>query len=317
MAEEDILQAKDLPTFHGRDYKPGAAYDSKIVCDYAHDTRCDGSCLPLNDEWLQGDLYPHAMICFPNFDLVYGNCSLDRTMYENCAIQHPCDSYRMRIELEEQIGRGLLYKPEKTTIRKKRKRSLVEEIPWKKQFQCHTSIKKLGNPKEESSSVNKIPESRGKVYKAGAVEPIICDYGHDIRCDGKYLIWKDKFLGKQLFPMEKKICFPSFDEVYGNRNIERTNYENRCIINEDSAREVKENIGLKIILNLKEKPVKQLPDGSNKKLSVLEQRSLTMLVKQLYDEPYLSCNEDNFISKVPLLCECYRSPLFSLTQAQF
>jgi hypothetical protein len=23
MAEEDILQAKDLPTFHGRDYKPG------------------------------------------------------------------------------------------------------------------------------------------------------------------------------------------------------------------------------------------------------------------------------------------------------
>jgi hypothetical protein len=26
MAEEDILQAKDLPTFHGRDYKPGAAY---------------------------------------------------------------------------------------------------------------------------------------------------------------------------------------------------------------------------------------------------------------------------------------------------
>jgi hypothetical protein len=42
-----------------------------------------------------------------------------------------------------------------------------------------------------------------------------------------------------------------------------------------------------------------------------------MLVEQLYDEPYLSCNKDNFISKVPLLCECYRSPLFSLTQAQF
>jgi hypothetical protein len=98
--------------------------------------------------------------------------------------------------------------------------------------------------------------------------------------------------------MEKKICFPSFDEVYGNCNIERTNCENQCIINEDSARKVKANIGLKIILNLKEKPVKELPDGSNKKLSVLEQRSLRMLVKQLYDEPYLSCNEDNFISKV-------------------
>jgi hypothetical protein len=96
MAEEDILQAKDLPTFHGRDYKPGAAYDSNIVCDYAHDTRCDGSCLPWNNEWLQGDLYPHAMICFPTFDLVYGNCSLDRTMYENCAIQQPRDSYRTR-----------------------------------------------------------------------------------------------------------------------------------------------------------------------------------------------------------------------------
>jgi hypothetical protein len=166
MTEEDILQAKDLPTFHGRDYKPGAAYDSKIVCDCAHDTRCDGSCLPWNDEWLQGHLYPHAMICFPNFDLVYGNCSLDRTMYENCAIQHPRDSYRTRIELEEQIDRGLLYKPEKTTICKKRKRFLlVEEIPLKKQFQCHPSIKKLGNAKEESSLVNKIPESRGKVYK--------------------------------------------------------------------------------------------------------------------------------------------------------
>jgi hypothetical protein len=60
-----------------------------------------------------------------------------------------------------------------------------------------------------------------------------------------------------------------------------------------------------------------LPTGSNKKLSVLEQRSLTMLFEQLYNEPYLSCSEDNFISKVPLLCECYRTPLFSLTQAQF
>jgi hypothetical protein len=70
--------------------------------------------------------------------------------------------------------------------------------------------------------------------------------------------------------MEKKICFPSFDEVYGYCNIKRTNYENQCIINESSARTVKANIGLRIILNLKDKPVQQLPDGSNKKLSVLE-----------------------------------------------
>jgi hypothetical protein len=117
--------------------------------------------------------------------------------------------------------------------------------------------------------------------------------------------------------MEKKICFPSIDEVLENCSIERTHYENQFIINQSSARKAKANLGLKIVLNLKEKPVKELPDGSNKKLSVLEQRSLTMLVEQLYDEPYLSCNEDNFISKVPLLCECYRTPLFSLAQAQF
>jgi hypothetical protein len=68
-------------------------------------------------------------------------------------------------------------------------------------------IKNLGNAKEESSSVNKIPASRGNVYKPGAVEPIICNYAHDTRCDGKYLIWKDKFLDKQMFPMGKRICF--------------------------------------------------------------------------------------------------------------
>jgi hypothetical protein len=114
--------------------------------------------------------------------------------------------------------------------------------------------------------------------------------------------------------MKKKICFPSFDGVYGNCNIERTDYENRFIINNGLAENTKAKLGIKIVLNLEEKPVKQLRDGSNKKLSVLEQRSLTMLVKQLYDEPYFS---DNFIPKVSLLCECYRSPLFSFTQAQF
>jgi hypothetical protein len=56
---------------------------------------------------------------------------------------------------------------------------LVEEIPRKKQFQCRTSIKNLSNAKEEYSSVNKIPESRGKVYQLGAEEPIICDYAYD------------------------------------------------------------------------------------------------------------------------------------------
>jgi hypothetical protein len=49
---------------------PISINDSKIVCDYVHDSRCDGSCLAWNDRWLQGYLYPHAMICFPSFDLV-------------------------------------------------------------------------------------------------------------------------------------------------------------------------------------------------------------------------------------------------------
>jgi hypothetical protein len=71
--------------------------------------------------------------------------------------------------------------------------------------------------------------------------------------------------------MGEKICFPSFDQVYGNCNIERTNHKNQFIINKSFAKSTKANFGLKIVLNLKEKPVKQLPDGSNKKLSVLEQ----------------------------------------------
>jgi hypothetical protein len=79
--------------------------------------------------------------------------------------------------------------------------------------------------------------------------------------------------------MKKKICFPSFDKVYGNCNIERTDYENRFIINDGLAENTKAKLGLKIVLKLEEKPVKQLRDGSNKKLSVLEQRSLTMLVE--------------------------------------
>ncbi len=68
-------------------------------------------------------------------------------------------------------------------------------------------MKNLGNAKQESSSVNKIHESRGKVYKAGAVEPIICNYAHDTRCDGKCLIWKDKFLGRNCFRWRRRSAF--------------------------------------------------------------------------------------------------------------
>jgi hypothetical protein len=58
--------------------------------------------------------------------------------------------------------------------------------------------------------------------------------------------------------MKKKICFPSFDEVYGNCNIKRTDYENGFIINDGLAETTKAKLGLKIVLNLEEKPVKQL-----------------------------------------------------------
>jgi hypothetical protein len=80
--------------------------------------------------------------------------------------------------------------------------------------------------------------------------------------------------------MGKKICFPSFDKVYENCNMERTNYKNQFIINKSLfAKSTKANLGLKIVLNLKEKPVKELPDGSNKKPSVLKRKLLTMLVE--------------------------------------
>jgi hypothetical protein len=42
-----------------------------------------------------------------------------------------------------------------------------------------------------------------------------------------------------------------------------------------------------------------------------------MSVHQCYDQPVLSSNVAAFISKVPFLCECYRTPLLNLTQKQF
>jgi hypothetical protein len=42
-----------------------------------------------------------------------------------------------------------------------------------------------------------------------------------------------------------------------------------------------------------------------------------MLVNQCYDQPDVSSTEAAFVSKAPFLFECYRTPLFSLSQQQF
>jgi hypothetical protein len=81
MKEEDISSANDVPEFQR--YNPGSKVDSNIVCNYVLDTRCDRTCLAWNNELLQSKLYPYAKLCFPSFDPVYGNCSIQRTMYEN------------------------------------------------------------------------------------------------------------------------------------------------------------------------------------------------------------------------------------------
>jgi hypothetical protein len=105
MTEEDVPSANDLPEFHGKRYNPGPAAASNMVCDYAYDTRCNITCLARNNELLQSKYYLFAKICFPTFDSVYGNCSLDHTMYEHSTVSNCRDSYNTRRELEEQVYR--------------------------------------------------------------------------------------------------------------------------------------------------------------------------------------------------------------------
>jgi hypothetical protein len=155
MTEEYVPSANDFPEFHGKQYNPGAAEDSRIVCDYAHDTRCDGTCL---NELLEKQLYPHKKICFPSFDSVYGNCSIERTMYENATVQNRRQAYNTRRDVEEQIYAGKVYKPMQSKVCPSKKRSMVDEIPRKTQFQRLTTTKSKTDDKKESL-VNKIPES--------------------------------------------------------------------------------------------------------------------------------------------------------------
>jgi hypothetical protein len=318
MTEEYKPSANDYPEYHGKLYNPGAAEDSRIVCDYAHDTRCDGTCLTWTNELLGRELYPHQKICFPTFDWVYGNCSIERTMYENSTVNNRRQAYNTRKDVEDQIYAAKIHKPRPSKDCPSKKRSIVDEIPRKTQFQRLTTTKSKTDDKKESL-VNKVPEYRGKRYNpaATAVGDIVCDYAHDTRCDGTCLLWTDDLLGPQMFPEDKKICFPSFDEDFGNCSAERTNFEICFKVSPDAALEARTKAELRVLTNLRVKPEKLLKDGSNKKLSDFEQRSLSNLVDQVYEQHDLSYSEAAFVSKVPLLCECYRTPLFCLNQKQF
>jgi hypothetical protein len=168
---------------------------------------------------------------------------------------------------------------------------------------------------------NIVPQYGATKYKPCEGDDVICDYTHDTRCDGNCLTWRDDFLLAQLYP-EEKICFPSFDEVYGNCSMRRTNIENFHNINPDQAKMKRAATAVKMSCGIYDTPEKLLPDGSNKVLSDLEQRSLNMLVQQCYEETDLCTrlafrSETAFVTHVPYLCECYRTPLFQLTQQQF
>jgi hypothetical protein len=198
-------------------------------------------------------------------------------MYENSTLLNRRDTYNTRIEVEEQIYRGELHKPKKSNVRNDKKRTLVDEIPPKKQFQRPITTNNLSDNKK-GSLVNKTPEYNGKRYKPGAGEEIVCDYAHNTRCNGTCLSWKDQFLKGQLFSIEKKIRFPSFDDDFGNFNVNWTNFENLFKINLSMALSKKASVGPKIALLFNDKPEKLLPDGSNRKLSGPEQRSLTTML---------------------------------------
>jgi hypothetical protein len=191
------------------------------------------------------------------------------------------------------------------------KRSCDKEIPKKKKFQRTDTSKSICDNKNRSL-VNDI-HFHGKKYIRAEGEDVICDYAHDSWCNGTCLPWDNNFLILQMYP-EEKTCFPSFYELYGNCNLEHTRFENIFFMHPNKACELQSTRGLKMSMKLVDQPTKQL---LNVRRSHLEECSLTLLVKQWYDQTSLSCNEAAFVSNVPYLCECYRTPLFHLTQEEF
>ena len=103
---------------------------------------------------------------------------------------------------------------------------------------------------------NTVPTFGGKVYQPGQGKPFVCDYSHQLECDGTCSPWSDDLLGQQIFP-EERICFPSFDDVFGNCSIERTRYENRNVLLPDQAWKERGAKELKIRLEVLDKKEKK------------------------------------------------------------
>ena len=104
------------------------------------------------------------------------------------------------------------------------------------------------------------PRFGTKVYLPGQTNNLIIDYAHDAACDGTCTLWKDEFLATQLFP-EEKICFPTFDEVYGNCNMNRTKYELCHKVSPDIAFQARGARELKMMLHALPAPAKQTSTG--------------------------------------------------------
>ena len=104
------------------------------------------------------------------------------------------------------------------------------------------------------------PRFGNKVYLPGQTNHLIVDYAHDAECNGTCTKWKDEFLKSQLFP-EEKICFPTFDEVYGNCNMVRTNYEQCHKVCPDLAFKSRGARELKMVLHALPAPTKKTSTG--------------------------------------------------------
>jgi hypothetical protein len=198
-----------------------------------------------------------------------------------------------------------------------KKRSLDNEIPRKNKFLRMDTNKNLSDH-QKGACVNKIPDIRQeKQVKTCVDDAITHDAPHDVRCDGKCLLWNDQLVRHALYPGDLKICFPTFDDTYGNCNLDRNEFENIKIVTPCKAFRTEALVGLKMCCAKVKIPVQMLPDGSNRILTPLAQLSLRLLVEQCYLNPNILSTEAAWVSTVPFVCEAYRCPLFNLAQEQF
>jgi hypothetical protein len=117
-----------------------------------------------------------------------------------------------------------------------KKRSLDDEIPKKKKFQRLDVNNNLGNEKI-GRWVNEMPEGRGEWVRPGVLATITFHYPDDVVCDRTCSLWNDQLcVPEGYYPEDMKICFPTFDNTYGNCNLARTEFENITLCNPDKAR---------------------------------------------------------------------------------